>query len=82
MATVTGAEPSTEVTCFSDWDATQMCANAQHDQPLRLLDPIRIWLRVTEAFPFDAFRFLYFVLGSVSDEDGLAAPFDNHLRQF
>ncbi len=50
-----------------------------HDQPFRFLDAVRIWLGVSERFPFCVFGFLDFVFGAVADEDGFAAPFDDYL---
>ncbi len=79
MATVARAEPAAVVAGLADGHAAQVCAHAQHDEPLGLLDAVRIGLRVTQRFPFRVFSLLDFVVGAVADEDGLAAPFDDDL---
>ncbi len=48
MGTVAGAEPTAEVTGFTDGDTTQMCADTHHDEPFGLLDTVFVFLRVTE----------------------------------
>ena len=53
--------------------------HTDHDQPLGLLDTIRIGLRVTQGLPVGLVRLVDLVLGAVADENGLAAPFDDHL---
>lgn len=52
----------------------------QHDQPLGLLDTVRVGLGVTESLPLGVVGLLDLVFGAVSDEDGLASPLDNDLR--
>jgi len=50
VRTVAGAKPTTEVTCLANRDTTQMRADTQHDEPLRLLDSFGIGLGVSEGF--------------------------------
>lgn len=79
MATMARAKPAAKVTSFTDWHASQVCADAQHDEPFWLLDTVAIGLRVTQAFPLGVIGFFDFVLSAVADKYGLAAPFDNDL---
>ena len=51
----------------------------QHDQPFRLLHPIRIRLGISQALPFGIFGFLDFIFCAVTNEDGLPSPFDDNL---
>ena len=51
----------------------------QHDQPLRLLDTLIVGLRVTQRRDVDLVGGLDLVGCSVSDENGLAAPFNDDL---
>lgn len=50
MGTVAGAEPTAEITGFSNGDTSQMCAHTHHDEPLGLLYSVRVALGVTEGF--------------------------------
>ena len=54
-------------------------ARTQHDQPFRLLDTGRVGLGVSQRLPLGILSLLDLVLGTVSDEDGLASPLDNDL---
>lgn len=56
-----------------------MCANSQHNQPLRLLRPRLVRLRVTERLPVRAPRLLDLVLRTMTNEHGLSAPLDDHV---
>ena len=53
--------------------------HTDHYEPFRLLDAVRVWLWISERFPFGVFGRFDFVGGAVADEDGLAAPFDDDL---
>lgn len=53
--------------------------HTKHNKPLRLLDTVLIRLRIAESLPVNVRRFLDLVAGAVTDEDGLAAPFDDDL---
>ena len=79
MGTVAWAEPSSEIACLSDGHTTEMRAHSQHDQPLRFLHAVRIRLRISQGLPVRFLRRLDFVVGPVSDEHGLASPFDDNL---
>ena len=48
MGTVARAKPTAEITGFADGDTAQVCADAHHDEPFRLLDAVFVFLRVTE----------------------------------
>ena len=50
-----------------------------HYEPFRLLDAVRVWLWISQRFPFSVFGRFDLVGGAVADEDGLAAPFDDNL---
>jgi len=51
--------------------------HTQHDEPLRLLDSVRVGLGVTESLPLGALGLLDLIGGTVSDEDGLSSPLDD-----
>ena len=76
---VARAEPASKVAGLANGHASQVRADAQHDEPLGLLDALAVGLRVAQGFPFGVFGFFDLGLGAVADEDGLAAPFDNDL---
>lgn len=50
VRTVARAEPTTEITGFTNGDTSQMCAHTQHDEPFGFLYSIAIALRITEGF--------------------------------
>jgi hypothetical protein len=49
----------------------------QHDEPLRLLNSVRIGLGVTESLPLGIVGLLDLFGGTMSDEDGLSSPLDD-----
>jgi hypothetical protein len=49
----------------------------QHDEPLRLLDSVRVGLGVTKSLPLGIVGLLDLFGGTVSDEDGLSSPLDD-----
>lgn len=49
----------------------------QHDEPLGLLDSVRVGLGVTERLPLGVLGLLDLVGGTVSNEDGLSSPLDD-----
>lgn len=51
----------------------------KHNKPLRLLDTVLIGLRIPECLPVNFGGFLDLLTGTVTDEDGLATPFDDDL---
>ena len=53
--------------------------HTKHDQPLRVLDTVLVGLRVTKRGNLDVVGFIDLVLGTVTDEDGLATPLDDNL---
>lgn len=75
-----GAEPAAIVARLTNWHTTEMRADAEHDEPVRLLDAVRVGLRVTQRLPLCVFSLLDFVGGTVADKDWLAPPLDNDLR--
>lgn len=58
-----------------------MSADTKHDEPLGFLDAVFVGLRVAEALGVYGAGVFDFRFGAVSDEDGLAAPFDDHLEK-
>jgi hypothetical protein len=76
-----GTKPASKIARLADRHATQMCANAQHDEPFGLLDAVGVGLWVAQGFDFDGFGFFDFGVGAVADEDGFAAPFDDYLSR-
>jgi hypothetical protein len=54
--------------------------HTQHDKPLGVLDTLIVGLGVSQASNVDLVGSVNFVLGSVSDEDGLATPLDDDLK--
>jgi hypothetical protein len=79
VGAVARAEPASKVTSLANGHASQVRADAQHDEPLGLLDALRVGLGVAQGFPLGVFGLLDFRVGAVADEDGLASPFDNDL---
>jgi hypothetical protein len=53
-----------------------MSADADHDQPLGLLHAVLVLLRIDELAEIDLARLLDLLLGTMVDEDRLAAPGD------
>lgn len=82
MASVAGAEPAAKVAGLADWYTAQMRAYAQHDEPLRFLDTVRIRLRVAECGDVHGVSFFDLGLGAVPDEDRFAAPLDDNILAF
>lgn len=79
MTSMARAEPAAKVAGLANGHAPQVRANAEHDEPLGLLDAVRIGLGVAQGFPLCVFGGLDLVLGAVADEYGLAAPLDDDL---
>ena len=79
MTPVARTEPTPIIARLADRHTPQVRAHAQHDQPLGLLDAVSISLRVAQLADVDGFGLFDLGGGAVSDEDGLAAPFDDYL---
>ncbi len=79
MAPVARTEPTPEIPSLTDRHTAEVRANTEHDEPLGLLHPVGILLRVAQFLPVGVFGFFDFAVGPVADEDGLAAPFDDYL---
>ena len=79
MTPMARAEPATVITGLADGDTAEMSADADHDEPLGLLDPVGVGLRVAQLVNVDGFGIFDLGLGAVADEDGFAAPFDQNL---
>ena len=79
MGAVAGAEPAAVVAGLADGHTTQVGADAEHDEPLGALDAVLVGLGVAQGGDVDLVGLLDLVLGSVADEDGLAAPLDDDL---
>lgn len=69
--------PPSIIPRLADGHTTQMCAHAQHDQPLGLLHSVLVTLRIPERLPVGGFGLLDFVLSSMPDEHRLPSPFDD-----
>ena len=54
-----------------------MGADTQHDEPFWILSTYVVGLRVTQCLDVDTVGLLNLVRGAVTDEDRLAAPFDD-----
>lgn len=74
--------PASVITRLSNRHTAQVCADAQHDKPLGVLytGAVRLW--VTERLPVFAVSLLDLGSGTMPDEDGLAAPFDDNILSF
>ena len=79
MTPMARTEPAAKFAGFADGHAAQVGADADHDEPLGLLDAVGIGLRVAEGVNVDGFGFFDLRLGAVADEDGFTAPFDDYL---
>jgi len=79
MGAMARAEPASEVAGFADGHASQVCADANHDQPLRPLNTILILLGIPQCLDLDVLGLLDLVRGSVANEDWLASPFDKNV---
>lgn len=79
VGTVARAVPSTIVTSLSNWDASQVSADTQHDQPLGLLGALSIVLGITELGNVDSVGLINLIGGTVTDEDGLSTPLDGNV---
>jgi hypothetical protein len=55
-------------------------SHTQHDKPLGVLDTGAVLLGISESRDVDLVCLVDLVLGSVSDEDGLASPLDDNLK--
>src|ERR1700716_1196864 len=76
LRAVAGAEEAVVIALMGDRDATQMGADADHDQPLvmALLDPRLIRLRIGKTRDRHLASLVDLLLGAVADVDRLAAP--------
>jgi hypothetical protein len=79
VRTVARAEPAAVFTGLADGHTTQVGADTQHDQPLGLLHTLVVGLGVTQILPLCLTGLLDLILGTVTDEDGLATPLDDNL---
>jgi hypothetical protein len=76
---VARAEPAAVFTGLADGHTTQVGADTQHDQPLGLLHTFVVGLGVTQILPLCLTGLVDLILGTVTDEDGLATPLDDNL---
>jgi hypothetical protein len=74
--------PASKVSSFADRHAAQMGADAEHDQPLWFLRSLLVTLWIPQGLHIHLPGLLYLLLGPVTDEDGLAAPFDDDVLAF
>lgn len=69
--------------CASQHELNQrkrISQRTKHDQPLGVLDTVRVRLRVAQRLPLGAVGLGNLIISAVTDENGLASPFDNHLN--
>jgi hypothetical protein len=79
VRTVARAEPTAVVTSLANGHTTQVGADTQHDKPLRLSGTGAVLLGISEKRDVDLVGLVDLVLGSVSDEDGLASPLNDNV---
>ena len=79
VRSVARAEPTAEIACFTDGHTAQMGADAQHDEPLGVLDAVRVRLWVSQRLDLDLVCLFDLVGCWVADEDGFSTPFYDHL---
>lgn len=82
MGSMTWTKPSSIITGLTNGDTTKVGTHTKHDQPLWLLHSVIVRLGVPHRLPISSPGFLDLIRGSVSDEDGFAAPFNNHVLAF
>lgn len=76
VRTVARAEPTIVLAGIADGDAAQVGADAKDDEPLGLEGTVLVGLLITEGVHGDGGFGGDLVAGTVTDEDGLAAPLD------
>src|SRR6202049_382968 len=76
LGAVTRAEPAVVIALVRQWNAPEVGADADQDQPwiVALLDPRVIGLWIRQRVPVDAASLLDFLRGAMADEDRFAAP--------
>ena len=79
VAAVAGTVVSTELPGVGDGDAAQVSAHAQDDQPLGVLDTLRVRLGVPQGGGVTRDLGLDLSGGPVPDEQGLASPLEGHV---
>ena len=62
--------------CRPHWDTAQMRTNANNDQPIRILNTIRVCFRINQRADINSFGFFNFFFGSMADEHRLTAPYN------
>lgn len=80
VRTVARAEPAAKVSSLTNGHTTQVRADTQHDQPFWLLYAVGVGLRIAKRLPLGVFGIFNFVLGTVTDENGLSSPLDDNLE--
>ena len=71
--------PSSKIARLSNGYASEVSTDAEHDEPLWLLDAdiVRLW--VTQALPVDLACLVDLLLRTMADEHGLSAPLDDRI---
>ncbi|RDX64071.1 hypothetical protein CR513_57414, partial [Mucuna pruriens] len=72
------AKPSTKVTSIWQWNATQMCANPDHNEPFWVLHSICILLGIAKRTNINTVCQLDVILGSAPDEHWLSTPLNGY----
>ena len=78
VGTVAWAEPAAKVSRIWEWDAAQVGAHTNDNQPLRVLDTHRILLWITERCDVNTVGQLHIVFSPAPDENWLAPPLYSH----
>ena len=71
--------PSTKVTSLTNGHTTKVSADTKHDKPLWPLRPALVTLGVPQGLPVRVLRLLNLIRCTMSDEHGLATPFDDNV---
>lgn len=69
--------PASVVTSLANRNTSQVCADTQHDKPLRPLRTRLIALGVTQGLPVVIAGLVDLLLRAVTDENGLSSPLDD-----
>ena len=69
--------PSSEVARLANGYASEVSTDAEHDEPLWLLDASVVRLWVAQALPVDLAGLVDLLLRAVADKDGFSAPLDD-----
>lgn len=80
MTSMARTKPPSEITSIGQRNAAQMSTNANDHEPLGILDPDSIFLRIPKGVQINTVGQLDILFGSPTYEDGLATPFYGYGR--